>query len=65
METPLFPPAGAEPDFIVIRLEGDEPAFAVVPVRLISSIDTDGRRVQLEASRETIADLPGDIALEY
>lgn len=65
VETPLFPPTGTEPDFLVIRLTLDDARFAVVPVRLISSVDAADRRIRLDVSRSTVATMPGDITLEY
>jgi hypothetical protein len=65
VETPLFPPAGSEPDFLVVRLAEDEAHFAVVPVQVITSVDAEARLIRLEASRSAVADMRGDIALEY
>ncbi len=65
VETPLFPPAGGEPDFLVVRLAESEARFAVVPVQLISGVDAVMRRITLEASRSAVAEMRGDIALEY
>jgi len=65
VETPLFPPAGGEPDFLVVRLADGEASFAVVPVQLISSIDAVERRITVGASCSAVASMRGDIALEY
>ena len=65
VETPLFPPAGGAPDFLVVRLAGDDAGFAVVPVQLVARIDVAARRVSLDASGHDVAAMRGDIALEY
>ena len=65
VETPLFPPTGAEPDFLVVRLASDEASFAVVPVQVIESIDPDARLIRLDASRDAVAGMHGEIALEH
>lgn len=65
VETPLFPPAGGEPDFLVVRLAESEASFAVVPVQVISDVDATARRIKLEASCSAVAAMRGDIALEY
>ena len=65
VETPLFPPAGGAPDFLVVRLAGAEADFAVVPVQLVTQIDLAARQVSLSASRSDVAAMRGDIALEY
>ena len=65
VETPLFPPAGGEPDFLVLRLASEEATFAVVPVQLITHVDSQERRISLDASCSAVAEMRGDIALEY
>jgi hypothetical protein len=65
VETPLFPPAGAEPDFLVVRLASDMSQFAVVPVHVVSNVDPASRRIKLDASRSAVAAMPRDIPLEY
>ena len=65
VETPLFPPAGGEPDFLVVRLAGADANFAVVPVHLIARVDSVAREVKVGASCSAVAAMRGDIALEY
>ena len=65
VETPLFPPAGAEPDFLMVRLANDASRFAVVSVQLISNVDSTSRRIKLETSCSAVAAMPRDIPLEY
>lgn len=65
VETPLFPPTGGEPDFLVVRLADEEARFAVVPVQLIENIDTSARQLVVAASCSAVAAMRGDIALEY
>ena len=64
VETPLFPQYSEEPDFLVIRLAGNEERFAAVPAPLVASVVADDRTVSLNASRDEILKLPEHIPIE-
>lgn len=64
VETPLFPPYGEEPDFVVVRVDGPTERFAVVPAPLVAEVEEIGRTVRLTASKETIAALPEHVPIE-
>lgn len=58
VETPLFPPDSAEPDFLVLRV-GIWPRTRrpIVPVSFVETIDTAQRTVHVSGSRAEIASL--------
>ena len=55
VETPLFPPDAAAPDFLVLRAGYRKP---VVPVALVEWVDADRRLVHLHAQRNQVLELP-------
>lgn len=59
VETPLFPPDGGEPDFLVVRL-GDRvrPRFPIVSTALVAEVDADREVVRLALSRAEVTRLP-------
>jgi hypothetical protein len=58
VETPLFPPDAAEPDFLLLRV-GTWPRIRrpVVSVSLVEAIDTHERIVRIRGRRVEIASL--------
>ncbi|HXH97230.1 MAG TPA: hypothetical protein VNH40_08480 [Gaiellaceae bacterium] len=64
VETPIFPPDGATPDFLVLRIGGRvRPRRPVVSTALVESIDARGRVVRVRGSREDILHLPEHLPL--
>lgn len=64
VETPLFPPGGGEPDYLLVRVES--PARSrrpVVSAALIEEIDPERRLVYLAGTRREIARLPEDLPM--
>jgi hypothetical protein len=65
VETPLFPPDGGLPDFLVLRLdERKRPTFAIVHAALVSRIDRERELVYLDATEAELAALPKELPLE-
>jgi len=64
VETPLFPPDEAEPDFLVLRV-GDRlhQRRPVVPAALVERVDPHARVVHVHGSRNVIAALPEHLPL--
>ena len=59
VETPLFPPDVAEPDFLVVRVgSGEETRRPVVAAALVSDVDPARRRVSVTGPRGLLARLP-------
>jgi hypothetical protein len=59
VETPLFPPDLAEPDFLVVRVtSGAETLRPVVSAGLVSQVDTEHRRVSVSGPKGLLARLP-------
>lgn len=64
VKTPLFPPEGSDPDFLVVRMGGRiRPRFPVVPTALVSEVDPGRELVVLEATRAEVAALPEHLPL--
>jgi hypothetical protein len=59
VETPLFPPGGDEPDFLVLRLRGGGrlfPEFRILPAVLVERVEADA--VVLRICADAVAYLP-------
>ena len=56
VDTPLFPGAGATPDFLVVRTDGGR--RPVVPVALVAGVDAAERVVSVRGARQEVAALP-------
>ena len=64
VETPLFPPDGATPDFLVVRVDGHaRPRRPVLPAALVDSVDAEARVVHVQASRREVQRLPEHLPL--
>jgi hypothetical protein len=64
VETPLFPPDEATPDFLVLRVGGRVGMrHPVVAAALVESIDTRHRVVRVAACRDDILQLPEHLPL--
>jgi hypothetical protein len=64
VETPLFPPDGGEPDFLVVRI-GDRvrPRFPIVPAVFVAEVDPEREVVRLALSRAELRRLPERLPL--
>lgn len=59
VDTPLFPGAGAAPDFLVVRTDGGPGGRRpVVPVALVAGVDAAERVVSVRGTRQEVAALP-------
>jgi hypothetical protein len=59
VETPLFPPDFAEPDFLVVRVtSGAETRRPVVSAALVHEVDAERRRVSVSGPKGLLARLP-------
>jgi hypothetical protein len=64
VETPIFPPDEATPDFLVLRVDGRvRVRHPVLAAALVESIDTHNRVVRVAASREAVLHLPEHLPL--
>jgi hypothetical protein len=64
VETPLFPPYGSEPDYLVIRVAGPSGMLRpVVTTALVESVDPRRRLVRLRVTKKLIARLPEHLPL--
>jgi hypothetical protein len=64
IETPLFPPDGSEPDYLVLRIIGPSGVRRpVVTTALVEAVDSRQRLVRLHLTREQIESLPEDLPL--
>jgi hypothetical protein len=62
VETPLFPPHSADPDYLLLRLRQPGrlfPEFALLPAGAVASVDGETRRVTVSASGREIRRLCG------
>ena len=65
VETPLFPPEGGLPDFLVLRLDGRQrPTFAIVHAALVSWVDRERELVYLDATGTDLERLPAHLPVE-
>ena len=58
VETPLFPPDGTEPDFLVLRIGGVHSRRRFVSAALVERVDAAARTVYVRGSRVEIESLP-------
>lgn len=59
VETPLFPPDQATPDFLVVRVGGRlHSRHPVVAAALVEEVDASARVVRVRGARDEIARLP-------
>jgi hypothetical protein len=63
VETPLFPPDGTEPDFLVLRIGRLHPRRPILSATLVEHVDRDARRVRVRGSRDDIERLPEHLPL--
>ena len=64
VETPLFPPDGSEPDYLVLRINGPSGLRRpVVTTALVERVDSRRRLVRLHLTKEQIKSLPEDLPL--
>lgn len=64
VETPIFPPDEAAPDFLVLRVGGRvHPRRPVLATALVESIDPRSRVVRVRASRKDVLHLPEHLPL--
>jgi hypothetical protein len=64
VETPLFPPDGRHPDFLVIRVrDAARLRFPVVHVSLVRDIDQEARLIRVGMRRRDAASLPEQLPL--
>jgi hypothetical protein len=58
VETPLFPPDGTEPDFLVLRIGPLNARRRIVSAALVDRVDRGARTVHVRRSRLEIERLP-------
>jgi hypothetical protein len=64
VETPLFPPDAAVPDFLVLRVSGGlRKRRPIVSAALVDEIDYPRRLVRFRGSREELERLPEQLPL--
>lgn len=64
VETPLFPPDGSEPDYLVLRVVGRAGLRRpVVTTAVVERVDSRQRLVWLHLTKEQVASLPEDLPL--
>lgn len=64
VETPLFPPDGSVPDFLVVRVRDHlRSRRPVVPAALVAAVDPALRVVRLRGSRDELSRLPEHLPL--
>ena len=64
VDTPIFPPDVAEPDYLIVRIRhGAELRLPVVATSLVAEVNQERRLVFLRGTREEIARLPEHLPL--
>jgi hypothetical protein len=63
VETPLFPPDRAEPDYLVLRVGRVHPRRPIVSTLLVERVDPHARIVRVHGSRTDIERLPERLPL--
>jgi hypothetical protein len=65
VETPVFPGASSEPDFLIVRTTEAFPGtFRVVPAALVVAIDHERNLITLDLDGDAIGELPERLPLE-
>ncbi|HET8558351.1 MAG TPA: hypothetical protein VFL58_13680 [Gaiellaceae bacterium] len=66
VETPLYPPDAAEPDFLVVRVAaGPRTRRPVVSTLLVQSIDLERRSVLVRGPKSVLAALPEHLPIAH
>jgi hypothetical protein len=66
VETPLFPPNAAEPDFLVVRvLQGAQTRRPVLSTALVESVDVERRAVCVRGPSHTLVRLPERLPIAF
>jgi hypothetical protein len=65
VETPIFPPDSRDPDYLILRAEGEgqRARHPVVPVALVENVDLQRRVVHLRGTVRELAHLPESLPL--
>jgi hypothetical protein len=64
VETPLFPPAAAYPDFLILRVAGPRgPRRPVIAAALVEDVDPAARILYVRGTRDEIEALPEHLPL--
>jgi hypothetical protein len=63
VETPVFPPDAAEPDFLVLRVGRLHPRRPIVSVAIVEHVDPEARVVRVRGRRGDIQRLPEHLPL--
>lgn len=63
VETPLFPPDGAVPDFLVLRVGRLHPRRPIIATALVELVDAQAKVVRVRGNREAIEHLPEHLPL--
>jgi hypothetical protein len=65
VETPLFPGATRDPDYLVVRTtDAFEGTFRFIPTRWVAAVDDRRHRVLLDADAEAVSSLPRKLPLD-
>jgi hypothetical protein len=66
VETPLFPPDGSEPDYLVLRVAVPSGVLRpVVTTALVESVDQRQRLVRLRVTKKLVSLLPEHLPLAH
>jgi hypothetical protein len=64
VETPVFPPDGGEPDYIVVRTGGRvRPRYPIVAAAVVGAVDTRRELVFLDLDRAALGRMPEHLPL--
>jgi hypothetical protein len=64
VDTPIFPPDGGEPDYIVIRTGGRvHPRFPIVAAALVDGVDPHRELVYLDLDKDEVGQMPEHLPL--
>jgi hypothetical protein len=64
VETPIFPPDGGEPDYVVVRTDGRAgPRYPIIAAVLVGAVDPNRELIYVDLDKEEVGRMPEQLPL--